>query len=79
MAFDFETVFSSIADFFGSGYVFIIFGILVTLSVVKKLLKLMLIAIFIGVVWAACNAMTGGFLVDEIMKEISSAQIIFNL
>ena len=45
MAFDFETVFSSIADFFGSGYVFIIFGILVTLSVVKKLLKLMLIAI----------------------------------
>lgn len=60
MSFDFQTVFSSVQDFFASGYVFLIFGALLALSIIKKLVKLMILAIIIGLVWAVAVSMTGG-------------------
>ena len=50
-----EEVFSSAKDFLGSGYVFTAVAGLIAIGAVKKLMKLLGIAIVAGVIWAAAN------------------------
>lgn len=50
-----EEVFSSVKNFVGSGYVFMAVAGLVVFGIIKKLLKLLSIAVLVGTIWAAAN------------------------
>lgn len=55
MNFDPSEVFSTLSSFLGSGYIAVIFIILLALSIIKKLMKIIGVAVLIGVIWIAAN------------------------
>lgn len=51
-----EEVFVSVQGFLGSGYIFIAVAGLIAYSVIKKLLKLVVVGAVAGFVWFACSS-----------------------